>query len=82
MDSHGAIYCDRPRFTLFEVLGWGKTLTFMKYGPTWEKHRKLLQTSFSKTKIRKWRDLQVREARRMVQSMIERPEDWEVSLKR
>ena len=63
-------------------MGWGMTLTFLPYGPRWQMHRKILQTTFSNTKVGQWHDLQVREARRTVQSMMANPHDWEISLRR
>ena len=30
LDKRGANYVDRPRFALFEVMGWGITLTFLR----------------------------------------------------
>lgn len=40
LDKRGANYCDRPRFVLFEVMGWGMTLTFLRWGPHFRMHRK------------------------------------------
>ncbi|KAF6842127.1 cytochrome p450 monooxygenase [Colletotrichum plurivorum] len=82
LDRRGANYCDRPRFTLFEVMGWGKTLTFLPFGPRWQMHRKLLQTTFSNTNVRQWHQLQVSEARKSVHNVVKDPKNWEVSMKR
>ncbi|KAK2046474.1 cytochrome P450 [Colletotrichum somersetense] len=82
LDRRGANYCDRPRFALFEVMGWGKTLTFLPFGPRWQMHRKLLQTTFSNTNVRQWHSLQVTEARKSVRSILQNPENWEMSMKR
>nr|XP_036588383.1 cytochrome p450 monooxygenase [Colletotrichum truncatum]KAF6799756.1 cytochrome p450 monooxygenase [Colletotrichum truncatum] len=82
LDRRGANYCDRPRFTLFEVMGWGKTLTFLPFGPRWQMHRKLLQTTFSNTNVRQWYQLQETEARKSVLSIFQEPHNWEVSMKR
>ncbi|KAI5463339.1 cytochrome P450 [Mariannaea sp. PMI_226] len=82
LDKKGANFCDRPRFTLLEVMGWRKTLTFLPYGERWQMHRKMLQTSFSNTNVRQWHNLQVTEAHLTVQNIIRRPEGWETSLRR
>ncbi|GKT59242.1 cytochrome P450 [Colletotrichum tofieldiae] len=87
LDRRGGNYCDRPRFALFEVLhlrsmGWGKTLTFLPFGPRWQMHRKLLQTTFSNTSVRQWYTLQVTEARRSIHNVVQNPENWEMSMKR
>ncbi|KAJ4270013.1 hypothetical protein NW762_001686 [Fusarium torreyae] len=82
LDKKGANFCDRPRFTLLEVMGWGRTLTFLPFGERWQMHRKLLQTSFSNTNVRQWYELQINEARRTVCNMMNKPETWETSLRR
>ncbi|CVK99546.1 related to cytochrome p450 [Fusarium mangiferae] len=82
LDKKGANFCDRPRFTLLEVMGWGKTLTFLPFGERWQMHRKLLQTSFSNTNVRQWHSLQITEARRTIRNILKKPETWETSLRR
>ncbi|RSL63722.1 hypothetical protein CEP54_005010 [Fusarium duplospermum] len=82
LEKKGANFCDRPRFTLLEVMGWGKTLTFLPYGRRWQMHRRLLQTSFSNTNVRRWHKLQITEARRTVRNMMTKPGSWETSLRR
>ncbi|KAJ4225447.1 hypothetical protein NW759_005142 [Fusarium solani] len=82
LEKKGANFCDRPRFTLLEVMGWGKTLTFLPYGRRWQMHRRLLQTSFSNTNVRRWHKLQITEARRTVRNMMGKPSSWETSLRR
>lgn len=63
-------------------MGWGKTLTFLPYGRRWQMHRRLLQTSFSNTNVRRWHKLQITEARRTVRNMMGKPSSWETSLRR
>ncbi|KAF4345328.1 cytochrome p450 [Fusarium beomiforme] len=82
LEKKGANFCDRPRFTLLEVMGWGKTLTFLPFGERWQMHRKLLQTSFSNTNVRQWHNLQMTEARRTIRNILKKPESWETSLRR
>ncbi|KEY71479.1 hypothetical protein S7711_03546 [Stachybotrys chartarum IBT 7711] len=82
LDRRGASTCDRPRFALFEVMGWRKTLTFLPYGSCWQMHRKMLQSTFSNSNVRQWQPFQVQESRRTVLSLITRPRDWEQSLRR
>lgn len=63
-------------------MGWRKTLTFLPYGPCWQMHRKILQSTFSNSNVRQWQPFQVQESRRTVLSLITRPRDWEQSLRR
>ncbi|CAG7563984.1 unnamed protein product [Fusarium equiseti] len=82
LEKKGANFCDRPRFTLLEVMGWGKTVTFLPFGKCWQMHRKFLQTSFSNTNVRQWHELQRNEAHHTVKNIIEAPDTWEKSLRR
>ncbi|KAF7545642.1 hypothetical protein G7046_g9514 [Stylonectria norvegica] len=81
MDKRGANFADRPRFVLFEVMGWGVTLTFLRWSPRFKLHRKLLQQSFTQSACKSYRPIQVEEARRAVRAIIRRPTDWEIHLR-
>lgn len=82
LDKRGANYCDRPRFVLFEIMGWGKTLTFLRWGPTFRKHRRVLQKSFQKSNILPFRPLQERETAIMLDGIARDPVEWENIVRR
>lgn len=82
LDKRGANYCDRPRFVLFEVMGWDRTLTFLQWGPAFRLHRRIMQKALSKSSIIQFRSLQEREAAVMVRGVLDKPEDWESILRR
>ncbi|KAH8169886.1 cytochrome p450 domain-containing protein [Sarocladium implicatum] len=82
LDKRGANYCDRPRFVLFEVMGWGKTLTFLRWGPTFRKHRRILQKSFQKSNIVPFRPLQERETVIMLHGIASNPGQWDSIIRR
>ncbi|WDK10205.1 cytochrome P450 1A2 [Colletotrichum graminicola] len=82
LDRRGANYCDRPRFVLFEEMGWRKTLTFLRWGPEFRMHRSILQKSFSRTNIVAQRELQQREASTLVEGIMKDPTSWETALRR
>lgn len=77
MDKRGLNYADRPRFVLFEMMGWGITLTFLRWGAMFRKHRKLMQNAFSATNIKQFRFIQEQEARQAVRDMLMDPQRWE-----
>ncbi|KAL2828677.1 cytochrome P450 [Aspergillus cavernicola] len=81
LDKRGANYADRPRFVLFEVMGWGVTLTFLRWSPRFKLHRKLLQQSFTQSACKPYRPIQQEEARRAVKAILHRPQDWEILLR-
>lgn len=82
LDKRGSNYCDRPRFAAFEAMGWGKTLTFLRWGADFRMHRKILQTTFQKSKIPQYRPLQQREVTRMLQGILDQPTEWDKVLRR
>lgn len=82
LDKRGANYSDRPRFTLFEVMGWRNTLTFLRWGPRFQMHRKLIQSSFTKPRIVQYQDLQMTETYRIIKSIMSNPGNWELLLRR
>lgn len=82
LDKRGATYQDRPNFILFDVMGWGLTLTFMPYGPRFKLHRAALQTGFTKTAITNYRPIQEDEARQAVARILRATDKWDFSLRR
>jgi cytochrome P450 len=82
LDKRGAIYADRPRFVLFDVMGWGLTLTFMEHGPRFKLHRSVLQSGFTKSAIVKYGSIQEDEARQAVTRILKQPAQWDGSLRR
>jgi cytochrome P450 len=81
MDKRGVNYADRPRFVLFEVMGWGVTLTFLRWSPRFKLHRKLLQQSFTQTACKTYRPIQIEEARRAARAIFKSPQNWEMLLR-
>lgn len=83
LDKRGGNYCDRPAFTMFEELGWRRTLTFLQWGPVFRLHRRVLQKNLQKSNIIQYRPLQERETAVMLQGLLETPVDnWEKPLRR
>ncbi|KYK57872.1 O-methylsterigmatocystin oxidoreductase [Drechmeria coniospora] len=80
--KRGANYCDRPRFVLFEVMGWVKTLTFLRNGPEFRIHRSILQKSFRESSIRQYQGLQERETTVLLRGILNTPAKWETVLRR
>ncbi|KAG7451643.1 cytochrome P450, partial [Guyanagaster necrorhizus] len=82
LDKRGSNYCDRPAFHLFEEMGWEGTLTFLRWGPRFQRNRKLIQSSFTKRQIVKYQELQTREARVLVRNLIQSPEEYDRLIRR
>ncbi|KAF7336353.1 O-methylsterigmatocystin oxidoreductase [Mycena venus] len=84
LEQRGSIYSDRPRFTLYELLGWTPCLTFLKYGTKqFNKHRQMHQSYLNRTKAEEFKPIQTQEARTLVENLItSSPESYEKFLSR
>ncbi|KAK1778024.1 cytochrome P450 [Copromyces sp. CBS 386.78] len=76
LDVRGRKYSDRPRFVMFEEMGWAPTLTWLRWGPQWGLHRKVLAPPLTKTSVVYFQPLQKKQAMIMCKNLIENPEDW------
>ncbi|KAF8175026.1 cytochrome P450 [Mycena galopus ATCC 62051] len=78
LDKRGVIYSDRPKFTLYELLGWHPTLTFLQYGKKFNIHRQMHQSYLSRHKIEGFKLMQTQEARTLVKNLFEStPDEYE-----
>ncbi|KAL2172494.1 hypothetical protein VTG60DRAFT_5248 [Thermothelomyces hinnuleus] len=76
LEKRGARYADRPRFVMFEEMGWSPTLTWLRWGPKYQLHRRVLQPPFTKSKVGNYMAMQRREALSCCKGMVDDPEDW------
>ncbi|KAK0629570.1 putative O-methylsterigmatocystin oxidoreductase [Bombardia bombarda] len=82
LEKRGAKYADRPRFVMFEEMGWSPTLTWLRWGPKYHLHRRILQPSFSKSKVVQYMPMQRKEALVCCKSMTADPGSWTNSTRR
>jgi len=82
LDRRGAKYQDRPRFVLFEELGWGLTLTFLPFGNRFKLHRSSLQTNFTKSSVVNYQPIQEDEVRKAVARLLDKPDNSEFIMRR
>ncbi|TBU28897.1 cytochrome P450 [Dichomitus squalens] len=82
MDKRSANYSDRPVFPLFMNLGWGVSVTFLKYGPQFFKQRRILQQYLAKSEVARFRPIHTEEARKMLKHLVERPTDFDWMVRR
>ncbi|KAJ7620481.1 cytochrome P450 [Mycena polygramma] len=75
LDKRGAIYSDRPTFTLYELLGWDPSLTFLPYGKQFTKHRTMHQSYLGRHKVEEFKPVQTEEAQTLVRNLIESTPD-------
>ncbi|KAF7353495.1 O-methylsterigmatocystin oxidoreductase [Mycena sanguinolenta] len=70
----GLIYSDRPKFTLYELLGWDPCLVLVSYGSKSQSiQRQMHQSYLSRQKIADFKLMQTEESRRLVQHLTDSP---------
>lgn len=69
-----AIYSDRPQFTVYESMGFDRTLAFLRWnGPFFRLHRRLAQTYFLKHKMSRYEKSQQREVSVVLKKLASDP---------
>ncbi|KAF7341315.1 O-methylsterigmatocystin oxidoreductase [Mycena venus] len=71
LNKRSSIYSDRPRFILYEMIGWSTTLSLMPYGKRFATHRQLHRSYLNRTKCREFRPMQTLEARTLVKNLLD-----------
>jgi cytochrome P450 len=82
LEKRGSTYADRPRFVMFEEMGWSPTLTWLRWGPKYHLHRKVLQPPFTKSRVGQYTAHQRKEAFICCKILIDNPNDWLSSVRR
>ncbi|KAK4173810.1 cytochrome P450 [Triangularia setosa] len=82
LEKRGSNYADRPRFVMFEEMGWSPTLTWLRWGPKYHLHRKVLQPPFTKSRVGQYQASQLREALICCKGMLDDPENWVTAVRR
>jgi cytochrome P450 len=63
-------------------MGWSPTLTWLRWGPKYHLHRRILQPPFTKSRVGEYTALQRREALICCKGMIDKPDDWLNTIRR
>ncbi|KAH9832690.1 Cytochrome-P450 monooxygenase [Teratosphaeria destructans] len=63
-------------------MGWQATLTFLRWGPKFKLHRRVLQRAFSQSNCVHYRELQTKEAHTLLRGILASPSNWETILRR
>lgn len=57
-------------------MGWDFALAFIRYGDDWRRRRRIFQQTFKKNASLKYHPIQTRKIHKMLQSLLETPEDF------
>ncbi|KAJ8520800.1 hypothetical protein ONZ45_g2406 [Pleurotus djamor] len=70
LDKRGALYSDRPRFIVFEMLGWTRDLGFFGYGEDFRKHRKLFHSYFRQEACYQFQQVQLESTHILIRELL------------
>ncbi|KAF7342868.1 O-methylsterigmatocystin oxidoreductase [Mycena sanguinolenta] len=74
LDKKGLFYSDRPKLTLFKLLGWDPSLLLASYGSKSQSiQRQMHQSYLSPQQVGDFKPMQTEEARRLVQNLLDSP---------
>ncbi|KAI0635410.1 cytochrome P450 [Trametes polyzona] len=75
--KRGAIYSDRPAFTVVgELMGLGQSMVLLPYGDEWKAHRRLAHIALSPNAVRQYYTVQEDLAASLCQAIVDDPEDF------
>ncbi|TFK33336.1 cytochrome P450 [Crucibulum laeve] len=80
LDKRSANYSDRSKLPLFDIMGWNAALGFLPYGKRFQKHRRLYQEYFSRSKCNSYQSVQSKQARLLVKHLAKNPERYSDAL--
>lgn len=63
-------------------MGWSPTLTWLRWGPKYQLHRKVLQPPFTKSRVSQYTAHQRKEALIFCKGLVGNPNDWLISVRR
>ncbi|KAG1855549.1 cytochrome P450 [Suillus subluteus] len=76
LDKRSAIYSERPYMATVEPSGWSINFVFTGYNDEWRRCRRLFHQTFRPDSARKFRPMQMRQARQMIVNLIEDPQHY------
>ena len=71
-----------PAVTDRHRMGWAPTLTWLRWGPRMQRHRRILQPAFSKSQVRQYQDNQKKQALLCLKSIADDPNSWNNAIRR
>ncbi|KAA1470243.1 cytochrome P450 [Dentipellis sp. KUC8613] len=78
LEKRGAIYSDRPPMVLFtELGGWDRSMSNLRYGPLFRKHRRISQAHLNSNIVRRYGDLHNELAVHLLSSIAANPRKFE-----
>lgn len=58
------------------------TLTWLRWGPKMQQHRKVLQSPFTKSRVAQYMKMQLKQTHQLVNGIMKSPSDWDLEVRR
>ncbi|KAJ3807552.1 cytochrome P450 [Lentinula aff. lateritia] len=76
LDKRGAIYSNRPQFTVVEMMGLDRGMPLLQHNDTWRLQRKLAKTALNNDAVKEYEDTQTEVAALMCLSLLTDPKHF------
>ncbi|KAL5483182.1 hypothetical protein ACEPAI_8411 [Sanghuangporus weigelae] len=77
MKKKGAIFSDRPRAPVVEMIGWGEALSLLPYGqPQFVKQRRLMQENLGSSAIRSYDKIVINRVQKFLHRLWLQPDEF------
>lgn len=77
LEKRSGNYSDRPEFPIFDLMGWGNAMPFLRYGKKFQENRQMFQEYLGNTKVAGYSDMQILQAKQLVIEFVEGKKDKE-----
>ncbi|KAL0947947.1 hypothetical protein HGRIS_010576 [Hohenbuehelia grisea] len=77
LEKRSAIYSDRGRFTVLNLMGFEVTLGMLPYGQRFRRQRRMLHSPLTSKACFKWQGVQTNSARRLAKAILENSHDYD-----
>ncbi|KAF9553641.1 cytochrome P450 [Agrocybe pediades] len=77
LEKRASNYSDRPMIPIIKLFGWEFNIALLGYNDQWRLHRKICQQNFRQAAAHKYHPLQIEKVHEMLQSLLERPKEFD-----
>ncbi|KAH7914101.1 cytochrome P450 [Hygrophoropsis aurantiaca] len=81
LDRRSHIYSDRPVIVTNKLIGLEFNSIFLRYGPKWRLHRRLLHQAFKQDTALSFHPMQLRKTHQLLRGLLESPQEYEEHLR-
>ncbi|KAF5329779.1 hypothetical protein D9619_009098 [Psilocybe cf. subviscida] len=76
LEKRSAIYSDRPRWPMLELMDFGYNFGFRPYGSSWRRHRRAFNEHFRASAVQRYQPIQAQGTRAYLNKLLKSPQDF------